>query len=729
MKTDITIVEVGVPIPKRRTFDYLLPDEMSAVVGGRVSVSFGPRKLTGIVLAHKSQSEVELGRLKPIDQCLDQQPLFDAPLLKLLHWASEYYQHPIGEVLATALPVNLRKGQEASLKAISQWQLTEKGQTFTAEELGNRAKKQQLLLQAFQQNIPPAQLSELYTPAVFKGLEEKALLEKVEKLPTLTTDWANKIQLTPAPVPNVEQALIITQMQLANGFKCHLLEGITGSGKTEVYLQSIEPVLARGQQVLILVPEIGLTPQTVSRFESRFGLEVGVLHSGLNDQQRLNVWIKAKAGSLAIIIGTRSAIFTPMANPGMIIVDEEHDGSFKQQDSFRYHARDLAAMRANIDDIPLLLGSATPSLESLSNALKGKYQHFQLQQRAANAILPRYQLLDIKNQPLQYGLSMALKQRINQHLDMGNQVMIFLNRRGFSPAMICHQCGHVENCRRCDKSYTLHKQLNKLQCHHCGSARSIPRQCEECGSDQLTSLGVGTEQLEMGLSELFPKANTVRIDSDSVRGKDKLNQLLDDINQLKYQVLLGTQILAKGHHFSHVTLVAILDVDGALFSADFRAAENLAQLITQVAGRAGRAEKPGEVWLQTHHPEHPLLQDLVNNGYGHFARYALQERQHAHLPPFSFQALFKAEAHNAQQAFQFLADVSQLCQSQHVGVMGPLPALMEKRQGRFRMQLVLQSAHRSAIRQLLQHILPQVENLPLSGRVRWSLDVDPQDFS
>lgn len=727
MSTEANIVEVALAIPKRRYFDYLLPGNSSLTTGCRVLVPFGPRKLVGIVTQVKTTSDFALNKLKPVLSVLDQQPVFSDNLLKLLSWSASYYQHPHGDVLATALPVNLRKGEPAELKASKQWQLTELGCTTSVDSLSNQAQKQKQLLQKLKLS-EPIQHKE-FSPAIYKALAEKQLIQQVEVQPKLNHNWQQQIELSPVPTPNVEQALVITALQQQNHFQCNLLEGVTGSGKTEVYLQSIEPVLRQGKQVLILVPEIGLTPQTVSRFEKRFNLDVGVLHSNLNDSQRLEVWLKAKAGALGIIIGTRSAVFTPLANPGMLIVDEEHDSSFKQQDGFRYHARDLAAMRAHIEDIPLLLGSATPSLESLNNALMGKYQHFQLQQRAANASLPKYQLLDIKNQPLHFGLAMPMQQRIRQHLQAGDQVMLFLNRRGYSPAIICHDCGHVEQCLRCNKSYTLHQQLNKIQCHHCGTAKPIPRQCKECGSHQLNSLGIGTEQLEQGLQQLFPEARAVRIDSDSVRGKDKLHQLLDDINHNRYQLLLGTQILAKGHHFSNVTLVVILDVDGALFSADFRAAEQLAQLITQVAGRAGRASKPGEVWLQTHHPEHPLLQDLVNNGFQHFARFALQERQQANLPPYHYQALFKAESHQAQKAFDFLLQVSQLVSSQQVMLIGPLPALMEKRQGRYRMQLLLQSQQRSALQQVLQQLLPQVEDLPLASQIRWSLDVDPQDFS
>ena len=485
-----------------------------------------------------------------------------------------------------------------------------------------------------------------------------------------------------------------------------------------------------GKQVLILVPEIGLTPQTVQRFERRFGVPVALLHSNVNDGERLRIWQQAQRGEVAIVIGTRSAVFTHFAKLGMIIVDEEHDLSYKQQEGLRYHARDLAVVRAKQDNIPLVLGTATPSLESLNNALNKRYQYHQLTARAEFGLSTSQHLLDLRNQATSCGLAHSLLHKVKQHLAAGNQVLIFANRRGYAPALICHQCGHVNQCTSCDRPFTWHRSSNSLQCHHCGSARSKPNSCSQCGSTKLLSEGIGTEQLEMGLKQLFPDYSVARVDSDTIRGKGRLEQLIEEINQLKYQLLIGTQILSKGHHFPNVTLVLIMDVDAALYSADFRAAEHLAQLITQLSGRAGRANKAGEMWLQTHEPGHPLLQDLLNNGYQHFARYALLERKHAALPPSYHQALFRAEANQAGMAFDFLNQVGQhLSVQKEVNLVGPLPALMEKRQGRYRFQLLLQSQNRMAIQQLLNATIPALEELPLAKKVRWSLDVDPQDFS
>ncbi|GAB2686903.1 primosomal protein N' [Aliiglaciecola sp. 3_MG-2023] len=721
------IYQVALPLPKRQLFDYLC-EQSGLLPGCRVRVPFGPRELIGIVISTTDDSPF-LDKLKPISQVLDQQPVIDKSLLSLSNWLASYYHHPIGEVMHTVLPVALRKGESDKPKPIQVLSLIVANQDEIPEQL-NRAKKQrELYTELLEHPIAVSSIRQTYTDGVIKGLVEK----NIAKLDSVDPQSETAEFILPAtiskPQPNVEQALAITAIsQSLSRYTCFLLEGITGSGKTEVYLQSIEEVLKKQRQVLILVPEIGLTPQTVKRFEKRFEIEVGILHSNLTDNERLVVWQKSRSGKLGIIIGTRSSIFTPMARPGMLIVDEEHDASYKQQDGLKYSARDLAVIRAKEHQIPLILGSATPSLESLNNALSGRYQLLQLHQRAGNALPAKQNVLDITNQPLTAGLAAGMLTRIEQHLKAGNQVMLFVNRRGFAPALLCHQCGHVEECRRCNKPYTVHKALYKMQCHHCGAAKSLPKQCKECGHQELITQGVGTEQLTMYLQQQFPQYSSVRIDSDSVRGKAKLDNLLTEINRGAHQILIGTQILSKGHHFPNVTLVVILDADGALFSADFRASEHLAQLITQLSGRAGRAEKPGEMWLQTHQPGHPLLQDLIHNGYGHFARFALSERKLANLPPFSFHGLFRTESLKAQDGFEFLSQVSQMMQHPQVRLVGPIPAIMEKRQGKYRMQLLMQSQSRAVLNQIIGHFAAEIEALPAARKVRWSIDIDPQDF-
>lgn len=723
------VVKVALPIPRHQYFEYLAAQTIPP--GCRVRVPFGPRRLIGVVIHCATQGQWQQDKLKQVEQQLDSQPIFTALQLSLCQWLAQYYMHPLGDVLQSAMPVALRKGHSAQPAPIEWLQVSAAGEQYNAQALRRAPRQQSLLKQLQQQSRTRAEVRAQFSQAIVKALLDKGLIASVERAATEDLSWSKRLTVGDKPQPNIEQAVAISNITAhLHHFTTLLLEGVTGSGKTEVYLQSIEPVLKQGKQVLILVPEIGLTPQTVHRFKHRFGLEVGVLHSNLTDNERLLVWHQSRTGQLPIVIGTRSAIFTPMLNPGMLIVDEEHDGSYKQQDGLRYHARDFAVMRARQENIPLLLGSATPSLESLNNALSQRYQHLQLQHRAGSAAHAQQNVLDVRDQPLHFGIASGMIAKIRSHLQQGSQVLLFINRRGFAPAVICHCCGHVESCHSCDRPFTMHKQLSKIQCHHCGAARAIPQQCSQCHSRELVAMGLGTEQLQQGLASMFPDYASIRIDSDTARGKSRLNEMLDKVNSNQYQLLVGTQILSKGHHFPNVTLVLILDADGALFSADYRAAENLAQLLTQLAGRAGRAEKPGEMWLQTYHPGHPLLQDLINNGYGHFARYALLERQQANLPPYSFQALIRAESVSASSAHQFLAACAGLFMQQPgLLVLGPVPAIMEKRQGRFRMQLLLQSKQRKCLHHAMAGCLAELQSLPLVNKVRWSIDVDPQDFS
>ena len=725
---------VAVPVPLRQLFTYTHHCDLAA--GVRVRVPFGPRKLVGIVVdePNKDAPEIEnADKLKAIETVLDEAPIIDAVLLKMAQWLWQYYHHAPGEVLHTMLPVLLRKGETAQVLPEERIRLTETGERTSSDEL-TRAPKQKAFFEALQKSSLSAQQSrKLFGAPAVKSIIDKSLAEVVDVVPKVREqEWLSTITIDEKPIPDTEQSVAIAALNQQHGkFAVSLLEGVTGSGKTEVYLQAIEPLLQAGKQILILVPEIGLTPQTVSRFEKRFSIDVGVLHSQLSDKARLRVWQRAKSGELGIVIGTRSAIFTPLANPGMIIVDEEHDESFKQQDGLRYHARDLAAMRAKQHSIPLLLGSATPALESLNNALGGRYAHLHLTRRAGGAQNTHQHLLDARDQPLHYGISQALLTIMRQHINAGNQVLVFVNRRGYAPALLCHHCGETVTCKRCDRPYTVHKSHNRLQCHHCAGTRAMPRQCEACHSSSLVTAGTGTEQVEDGLASLFPDVKQVRIDSDTVRGKDKLHQTLDAINRQEYQLLVGTQILSKGHHFPHVTLVAVLDCDGALFSADFRAPEKLAQLVTQLAGRAGRASKPGEMWLQTHNPHHPLLQDLVNNGYGHFARHALIERKAAGLPPYISQFVVRCEAADSALAFAFLSGSRNVfaASNNDIEMSGPFPSLIEKRQGRFRFMLICSHNKRAPLHGVLRQSLPFLQALPQATKVRWSVDIDPTDFS
>ena len=730
-----TIARVALPVPLDKQFDYLIPNHLFPIIGGRVSVPFGRQSLIGIVTELTNHSSFSESQLKPIKQILDQQPVWPEPLYQLLKWCSQFYQYPLGETLANAMPSALRKGKAADFSSLVEWQLTEQGKNQLMQGFG-RAVKQEQAMRALQYGAVSHQqlLEQEIGGSVLKTLHEKGWVESIEKKPTIKP-WPRDIEAeVDKPKLNQEQAVAIATVNSANGFGCYLLEGVTGSGKTEVYLNLIKPILEAGKQALVLVPEIGLTPQTINRFRKRFNVPVEVVHSGLNDTERLNAWLSARDKVAGIVIGTRSALLTPFADLGIIIVDEEHDASYKQQDSLRYHARDVAVMRANKDQIPIVLGSATPALETLHNALSGKYHHLELTQRAGNAKPTINKVLDVKGLYLESGLSAPLIAEMRKHLLAGNQVMLFLNRRGFSPALMCHECGWIAECKRCDAYYTYHQYSNEIRCHHCGSQQPIIHQCQGCGSTNLVTVGVGTEQLEAQLGQLFPDYKTIRIDRDSTRRKGSLESALLAIRKGEYQILIGTQMLAKGHHFPDVTLVALLDVDGSLYSSDFRASERLAQLFIQVAGRAGRASKQGEVVLQTHHPEHTLLQALLNHSYHHFAQTALQERKMAMLPPFTYLTLFRAEANSSDLVEDFLRQVRYTLEAhplfdEYCQVLGPTPAPLAKKAGKYRWHLLLQTQTRPLMQRLLMSAKPAIDLLPISKKVRWSLDIEPQDLS
>lgn len=529
---------------------------------------------------------------------------------------------------------------------------------------------------------------------------------------------------------NSAQESSIAAVLASTGFQVFLLNGVTGSGKTEVYLQVMHSVLQAGKQILVLVPEIGLTPQTIQRFRERFVEPLVVLHSGLTHRARLNAWLAARSGAAKIMIGTRSAIFTPFQDIGLIIVDEEHDLSFKQQEGFRYHARDLAIMRAQYHQIPIILGSATPALETLYKALSGKFQHLQLPDRAGKAVLPQLSIVDIRNQFLEEGLSQPLLKEIKQHLSRGEQVMLFLNRRGFAPVLMCHGCGWMVVCPRCDIRMTYHKLTERLICHHCDHQKKVMTQCGACGKGALQAIGMGTERLEQILGKYFPESSIARIDRDTTYRKGAIEQLLDRIQEGVHHILIGTQMLAKGHHFPNVTLVAIIDADSGLFSSDFRALERMGQLLLQVAGRAGRMEKPGKVIIQTHHPEHPLLHQLFNESYQQFAQTLLEERAAASLPPYAYFALFRGEGHRLEDAIHFLQQIKDFIRpnGKNIQVLGPIPAPISKRAGRYRVQLLIQARLRSVLHSCLNDLIGEVEKMPKKTRIRWSLDVDPMEM-
>ena len=729
----MNIVRVALAVPLPRFFDYLYPPDLTPIVGGRVLVPFGSQKRVGIVVDLPASSDVAKEKLKPIIDVLDAESLFNSTTWDWLAWSANYYRAALGDVLFQALPVKLRNGESAVKNDRTFWRITDLGkQALESGEL-KRAKKQiEALNLLLTQDLEKG--NNEISSAIWSALKGKDYVEEII-VPTEQKSWQQALGDNPLVnldnrlTLNKQQALAFSQLLFQEGFNVWLLEGVTGSGKTEIYLQYIEEVLKKGKQVLVLVPEIGLTPQTVRRFQARFNVEIDVLHSNLNDTQRLNVWERARTGQSAIVIGTRSALFTQFSDLGLIILDEEHDGSFKQQDGWRYHARDLGIVLAQKLNIPILLGSATPSLESVNNVQNGKYRHLVLSKRAGNATALRQFVIDLKHQRIQNGLSEPLLQRMQEHLEKGNQVLLFLNRRGFAPVLLCHECGWIDECHHCEKPYTYHQYQRILRCHHCGAQKTVPMQCGHCGSTHLVTTGLGTEQLEETLKARFPQYNIARIDRDSTARKGKLEGYLEDIQQGKSQILIGTQMLAKGHHFPNVTLVALVNVDNALFSLDFRAEERLAQLYVQVAGRSGRAEKQGEVVLQTHYPDHPLLTTLLEKGYQAFAEETLKLRHNMGLPPFSFQALFKAQCRHSEEAENALSQLASFFYEQKIEglqVLGPIPAPFSKKAGQYRWQLLLQHTSRKQLQSALSRYSPE---LIKSSQVRLILDVDPLDLS
>lgn len=681
----------------------------------------------------KTEAAFDPSKLKPALDIIDSRPALDSELLDLCLWAADYYQCPLGEALQAALPVLLRQGEPAQLRGEPVFRLTTEGKGLPEGAL-KRSPKQAALLAALQNRtqLSRSDLEQLAIPrAIAKNLIDKGLVRIDEVIPEACALPAQVLGEPSLPLTD-EQSAALSQID-QNGFKTYLLDGATGSGKTEIYLQAIEHTLAQGKQALVLVPEIGLTPQTLQRFQRRFKVPIVSLHSGLNDRERLDAWLRAREGIARIIIGTRSAIFTPLREPGIVIIDEEHDGSFKQQDGFRYSARDLAAVRAQRLGIPLILGSATPSLETLHNALSGRYQHLRLKARAGNAKPPEIQLLDIRGEILHEGFAQASIDAIGDTLAKGNQVLVFLNRRGYAPTLECHDCGWLANCNHCDARMTVHQSPRHLHCHHCDHHRAIPKRCPSCNSSKIQPIGQGTERSEQVLQQLFPAHKVIRVDRDSTRNKDGMQKLLADVHTGEPCILVGTQMLAKGHHFADVTLVIIIDADAGLFSTDFRGAERMGQLLLQVAGRAGREEKRGRVILQSHHTDHPLVQTLVQQGYHALADLLLQERHITLLPPYRHLALIRAESKQANVAIEFLKQARLLAEKLHVPdpglqYLGPLPAMMEKRGDRFRYQLQLNSAQRKPLQQLLSQLALQLEMSPQAKRVRWSIDVDPQEM-
>lgn len=730
---------VAVPSPLRRMFDYLPPESGGPAdpVGCRVQVPFGRRKLVGIVAdTVAAEQGPARHRLRRVGRLLDTEPLVPGSLVALGRWAADYYHHPPGEVFEHLLPAALRRPVAARPGSRSEWSLTDGGRQTPPESL-KRAPRQRALLERLQQAGIPLGPDELAVSGsgwrpVIRRLEEKGLVHSREEAPVPPRNHPRDgaIRL------NQDQQAAVENIGAQTGFNCHLLEGVTGSGKTEVYLAAIRAALEAGQQALVLVPEIALTPQLTRRFRESLAARIGLYHSGMGDAERRDTWLLAGRGELDVVIGTRSAVFLPLPRAGLFVLDEEHDPAYKQQEGFRYSARDLAVVRARRADCPVVLGSATPALETLRNARRGRYHHLRLPGRAGAADFPELRVVDIRGEHLDGGLSGELLRAMDRHLASGHQALLFLNRRGYAPVLVCHDCGWYAECPRCDARMTYHRQRGSLDCHHCGTRRGIPRSCPECGGEHLGLAGQGTERLEQALARRYPDTGITRIDRDTTRPSGSLESLLEDARSGRARILVGTQMLAKGHDFPDLTLVGLIDADQGLMSADFRGPERTAQMITQVAGRAGRGEARGEVLIQTRNPEHGLLRRLIERDYAAFAQAALAEREEAGFPPYTHLALLRAEAHQRAPVHGFLEEAVSLGREisareglgEEVLLLGPVPAPMERRAGRMRAQVMIQAGRRAPLHRLLRSWAPELEGRKSARRVRWSLDVDPLDL-
>ena len=730
------VLRVALDMPLGRLFDYLPPPPLAADFaiepGVRVGVPFGRQRLVGVVMESARCSEVPAERLKAVLQVLDPIPVFDRSALELLRWAAEYYHHPIGQVLAAALPKALRLG--AAVRASEErWIATAQGREALARGDPRRAPKQRELLAYLVEH--DGALADTLSERVAgwrdaaRSLAARGWIASTET-PVTNTTAPLEIR-APALELREEQTVAVERVcESLQRFGAFVLHGVTGSGKTEVYLRLVEQVLAQGRRALVLVPEIGLTPQLVGRFRDRFDTPMAVLHSALTDHERLLAWRDAFSGHARVVLGTRSAVFAPVPELGIIIVDEEHDASFKQHEGgFRYSARDLAVVRAQRANVPVLLGSATPALETLHNVAGGRYARLTLQHRAAQAAPPRMSLVDLRTNAVHSGVSTPAIQAIERHLREDGQVLVFLNRRGYAPTLLCTACGWIAPCHDCDARLTVHRSAGRLRCHHCGADSPLPARCPQCGFT-VKPVGQGTERIEEALTALFPGVTLARLDRDVVRRRGDMEEVVRRMSSGQARILVGTQMVTKGHDFPNVTLVVVLNADQGLFSSDFRAPERLAQTIVQVAGRAGRGSRPGEVLIQTEFPSHPLLLSLLAEGYDGFAHTALAERAQASWPPFSRLAAVRDSAKTAEAALEFLTDARKLTRdaSRGVRLLGPVPAAMAKRAGRYHAQLLLESADRSSLHQFLDSWLPRVEQLPSARRVRWALDVDPMEL-
>ncbi|SFR85766.1 replication restart DNA helicase PriA [Marinobacter daqiaonensis] len=720
-------VRVALNRPIRRLFDYWVPEGRQLCPGQRLRVPFGPRSAIGLVVETGVTPPPGL-ELKPAGAALENWPALPPETLELLSWAASYYQHPLGECLFMALPPALRRGQPAELTAPeSFWQLIDVSGSTNLPANAHRQRELMEQLRLAEGPVPWSQLRQQgYTKAQLHSLGQKGLVRAAEKPAVNQLPSTTESNLPPLTGAQQEAFRALPQ---ECGFSATLLYGITGSGKTELYLHYLQDRLEDAGQALVLVPEINLTPQTVARFRRYFGGRIVVWHSALNDRERLETWLRVRNGEPVILIGTRSAVLLPFTRLQAIIVDEEHDSSYKQGEGFRYSARDMAVFRAQRNHCPVILGSATPSLESLHNARTGKYTRVDLTERAGNATEPTISLLDIRSRPLEGGLSRPAIQAIGAALEARQQVLIYINRRGYSPVLMCFDCGHIAECPHCDTRLTYHRRDRALRCHHCDYQQPAFRHCPKCDSEACHPVGQGTERAEEVLATAFPATPVLRIDRDSTQRKGSIQSIISQVNEGNPCILVGTQMVAKGHDFHNITLVVVINADGGLFSVDFRAPEQMVQTLLQVSGRAGRGSLPGKVLIQTCHSDHPLLQSLAGGNYLAMAKQLLTERQESALPPFRAMAIVRAEAPSMEEALGFLDQIRQQLTDDAVEIWGPLPAALARKADRHRAQLILQADRRGHLNRVVSRLCADLDSRRLPTSLRWIIDIDPLETS
>ena len=730
----MSFVRVALDVPVPTLFDYRAIDATAYDIGQRVLVPLGKKITVGVIVEVTQTTTLPPQRVRSVLSILRDVPPLPGDVLALLKFCSDYYYHPLGETVLNALPSRLRRRHALKLPADIRYRLTARGRELDPATLPSRATIKLKLLRLLLTNdtIDEITLRECAprASATLKSMTERGWIERIEVTHAVPYAPARTAQSTPGPELTAEQhAAINTLRGTGHDFTPWLLLGVTGSGKTEIYLQLVADALAAGKQALLLVPEINLTPQLEALVHARFpGSSLVSLHSGLNESERLHSWMAAQSGSASIVLGTRLAIFTPLPKLGLIIVDEEHDASFKQADGLRYSARDLALVRAKQRALPIVLGSATPALETFHKALNGGYRMVKLSQRV-NAMPPAIECVDTRREPLVDGLSQTLLNGVRDTTKRGEQSLIFINRRGYAPVLMCRSCGWTSGCRRCSAKLVLHLKDQHLRCHLCGHQERIPTACPQCGDQDLLPLGQGTQRVESTLARIFPTARILRIDRDSTRRKHAWSEMRRQIHAREVDILVGTQILAKGHDFPQLNLVGVLNADSSLYSTDFRAAERLFARLTQVAGRAGRGSSRGQVLIQTEFPAHPLYQALRRNDYPAYAHGLLAERKQAGFPPFVHQVVLRAEASRLEMALEFLTRAARIGAKfdNDVMIYDPVPAGMTRLAGLERAQLTVQSRSRTALHAFLDDWYVRLKDI--AGRkVRWALDVDPLEL-